>query len=1145
MSLLMLLNVMFSAAWVHAAAFEFVDSAYSPEKGIYVVMGKEYRDWNNHFVQVWVSNDLMNWETKLFSGLGTNYGNRIPKQNLVWWEKEQVFVLALGGSNVYTSEDGLKWTVRENMKADGSGTVVDTNGDQLVLAGRHKVKVINSLDDPGTVFQYAGDTSYASSIGVTDDAPPKYMLSNNMNVVYTLTAEDGFANPQSSVAGSTGLAVIDMAYAPSCGGWFLITGSMNSSLVKTYDSAIYFKDKNGNTTKIAGLSLAGGGSTDVKLTAVGINDADDMIVGAEDGSLYVAQANGGAASLKYTKIEAGKETEPITAAIGSISGIDENNFLFAAGDKFYIAQKQGNTYNYYRADSIFIAVDEDDLRIEAPVSDEEIFNITPQITNVLGKVSQSTSIRSCELVGTPPEGILAQNAGDHLAVTVSPEAEGGEITFQAIADNGVSKDFTITLVNEDHLEVVGAEALAIPLEGDEPSTYAFSAKVIGTDGKEMDREASVELASELPEGVSYENGTVTVRDIAQNGEIKLKFVSVARPEIFIEKTIRLEERVPSKVEVTSGDDTVFVPDNGEKTYTYTAKVYDQSGVEMPKETVVWSISQNGQAVPGVAISKKTVDEPAEETAVLTVKSDAGLEAFHIRVTSEENKAIYVEKEINCTASDSRYVREDLNELQAALKLVEKNTTIPKTGKYGTEFSWKSTDANIITAEGKIICPSRATQTVKLTVTGTKNQAKQTKTFDVEVTKADTLVENGDIELGTTEGWNTAEGTMNVSQDAYNGQYALSVNNEVYREMEALTNDSSYAFYAYVKAPKGTKIQIYSETGGKAVAEATAGDGYTAVKGSYDYRKQKDTFADKIYIRANGEFLVDDFKVFEITVEYNAAAKAVADAEYSRKQADIDSAQKVLNAFYDLPVRDALQKRLNAIVPKTSGGGSGGGGGYTPPSTNPGVNPIYPAGENQSNNDYEDALDTALLKFKDMKGHWAKADVEYMAGLELVSGKEEGVFAPDETVTRAEFAVLVTRAMGLSAVEYENSFFDIVSEDWYSGYVQAAKTAGYMNGSDGLFRPNDPITREEIAKVIVAAYNGKSGTKLQKGGALYFNDIDEVSAWAYDYIVEAVDKGFVAGISEDIFAPKANATRAQAVVMLRRVYDELQGGSKAE
>ena len=128
---------------------------------------------------------------------------------------------------------------------------------------------------------------------------------------------------------------------------------------------------------------------------------------------------------------------------------------------------------------------------------------------------------------------------------------------------------------------------------------------------------------------------------------------------------------------------------------------------------------------------------------------------------------------------------------------------------------------------------------------------------------------------------------------------------------------------------------------------------------------------------------------------------------------------------------------------------------------------------------------------------------------------------------------------IKAVIFDMDGVLIDTEKWLNIYwQQAAKEAGYISGYNGLFRPKDKITREEMAKVIAAAFVGKSGKKLEQGGALYFNDIENISGWAYDYVVLATREGFINGITEEIFAPKNNATRAQAVVMLKRLYDKL-------
>ncbi|MFR5432084.1 MAG: S-layer homology domain-containing protein, partial [Clostridia bacterium] len=439
---------------------------------------------------------------------------------------------------------------------------------------------------------------------------------------------------------------------------------------------------------------------------------------------------------------------------------------------------------------------------------------------------------------------------------------------------------------------------------------------------------------------------------------------------------------------------------------------------------------------------------------------------------------------------------------------------------------------------------------KVTITGVakKNAASTEVKYELVVKKADNLCINGDLTEDTVQGWFPKDNTvLSIIKD--NEENVLNSSGTGAYQVLTLTNDSSYGFVAKVKATKGSKIRLVSEKGGT-IAEVTATGDYQDIKASYDYRKQKSSFEDKIYLEYNGELQIKQLKVFEITLELNKVSSAVNKAVYSKSSTDINDAKKLVLAFYDLPIREELLDKLSSINPSSGsssgGGGGGGGGGSSSPSkstspadvkTDTGTVAIPPQDKNEIEKT-EDELDTYLLRFKDMKNHWAREDVEYMAELGIVNGDENDKFRPEDRVSRAEFATMISKAMGLDTTEYENSFFDVVSDDWYSGYVQTVRSNDYMSGYDGLFKPNADITREEIARVIVAAYNSKTNTKLEKGKSLYFNDLDDISYWAYDYIVEAADMGFIYGMTDELFAPKQPATRAQAAVMIKRVYDKL-------
>lgn len=184
-----------------------------------------------------------------------------------------------------------------------------------------------------------------------------------------------------------------------------------------------------------------------------------------------------------------------------------------------------------------------------------------------------------------------------------------------------------------------------------------------------------------------------------------------------------------------------------------------------------------------------------------------------------------------------------------------------------------------------------------------------------------------------------------------------------------------------------------------------------------------------------------------------------------------------------------------------------------------------------------------VSFTDMAGHWAASDIERMVRLGLVAGVSPTEFAPDRTITRAEFAALLVRALGLEAGgRFSPRFDDVPSAKWYCGVVNAAAAAGLISGYSAVaFGPDDAVTREQIAVMIARglAYKGKGITLGQDAVEFRlagFNDRLEISPWAQKAVAEAMQLSIVRGRSTDAFAPGSGATRAEAAVMILRMLD---------
>ena len=181
-------------------------------------------------------------------------------------------------------------------------------------------------------------------------------------------------------------------------------------------------------------------------------------------------------------------------------------------------------------------------------------------------------------------------------------------------------------------------------------------------------------------------------------------------------------------------------------------------------------------------------------------------------------------------------------------------------------------------------------------------------------------------------------------------------------------------------------------------------------------------------------------------------------------------------------------------------------------------------------------------FADIQGHWAQADIERLASKMLVKGVSADRFAPERAVTRAEFAALLVRMLGLTETDGAPAFRDVRGTDWYAGAVATAAAAGLIEGyADGTFRPNAPITREQMAVLAKRAIDFV-GAKRAAGASealRRFADAAAISDWAQNAAAVVVSEGIMNGVSQDVFAPQAHVTRAQAAVMLKRLAIKLE------
>lgn len=181
-----------------------------------------------------------------------------------------------------------------------------------------------------------------------------------------------------------------------------------------------------------------------------------------------------------------------------------------------------------------------------------------------------------------------------------------------------------------------------------------------------------------------------------------------------------------------------------------------------------------------------------------------------------------------------------------------------------------------------------------------------------------------------------------------------------------------------------------------------------------------------------------------------------------------------------------------------------------------------------------------VEFKDVAGHWAKDAVNDMGSRLVVTGVGDGLFKPDEAVTRAEFAAILVRGLGLKEESGSSTFTDVAASAWYRDAVQTAYAHKLIDGfEDGAFRPNERITREQ-AMLIMAKAMGLTGleaklpAKDSSETLKLFADAAAASNWARDGIAASVRAGLITGKSAEELAPKAFITRAEVAAIVQRL-----------
>ena len=203
---------------------------------------------------------------------------------------------------------------------------------------------------------------------------------------------------------------------------------------------------------------------------------------------------------------------------------------------------------------------------------------------------------------------------------------------------------------------------------------------------------------------------------------------------------------------------------------------------------------------------------------------------------------------------------------------------------------------------------------------------------------------------------------------------------------------------------------------------------------------------------------------------------------------------------------------------------------------------------------------------DLEGHWAQKEVEAAVASGWVDGYPDGSFKPEKSITRAEFTKMLLDAIHLTPdsetvawmkenaltddiwgnpTEYTPKLYDM-SGHWLTsqGWLDAALYSGMVvpddyNGKN--FRPEKAIARYEIALMTDRALGLVYPASQPVEGELPFTDKEEILDWMKGYVNESVKAGVLKGYPDGSFQPNKTSTRAEAVVMIQRMLEEMEEG----
>lgn len=247
-----------------------------------------------------------------------------------------------------------------------------------------------------------------------------------------------------------------------------------------------------------------------------------------------------------------------------------------------------------------------------------------------------------------------------------------------------------------------------------------------------------------------------------------------------------------------------------------------------------------------------------------------------------------------------------------------------------------------------------------------------------------------------------------------------------------------------------------------------------------------------------------------TVTFNAedkgsyTLKAVGTAEYTN------------NLSYTLK-SELLEKTITVSVSENKATGGGGGGGSAKSGALGGIS----ASEKKQAFEFTDIADVS----------WAETAIKYLLANNIISKPDDALFRPNDNVKREEIVKMIVMATGTLDSTVKTTLLDVFEGEWYYPYVASAEKQGIVTGDDsGKFNIGSDVTRQDIA-VMINRMLSLAGFETETSGEELFADDCEISEYAKESVYRMRKIGVINGVGDNLFAPRATATRAQAAKMI--------------